>query len=278
MTTFLAIIFGTASAGLLSIVFVTRDAAGAIDPTGMWRGSLVCVAIAVAGTITSLLVRHTPRAEPNLRFEPSSLWIPPDTRLVLLQDRPLLIALLVSCVFWLISGVTMSAVNSLGKVQLGLDDLRTSILTAVIGLGIAAGAVIAGRLCHGRADFRPTRWGTWGIIACLALLSVYLPGGQHLLGFGGSLVVLALLGMAAGMFAIPIQVFIQARPPDKQKGRMIAVMNLLNFIAIFLAAPIYKVFDVTVVGLGLPRSPIFAMTALLILPVALFYRPKNVEL
>lgn len=278
MTTFLAIIFGTASAGVLGVFFVDQDAAGKVDATRMWLGSLACVAIAVVGTLTCLPVRHTPRAEPNLKFQPSSLWVPTDMRRLLAQDRALLLALGVSCLFWLISGVAMSAVNSLGKVQLGLNDLFTSILTAVIGLGIAVGAVLAGRMCHGRADFRATKIGAWGILVCLGLLSVYLPGGQHLLGFSGSLVVLALLGVSAGMFAIPIQVFLQARPPEKQKGRMIGVMNLVNFIAIFMAAPLYKVFDIIVTSAELPRSLIFAMTALLIVPVALFYRPKNVEL
>ena len=50
---------------------------------------------------------------------------------------------------------------------------------------------------------------------------------------------LALLGMAAGVFAIPVQVFIQTRPPREQKGRMIAVMNIFNFIAILLGGIVY---------------------------------------
>src|SRR5688500_12596895 len=109
----------------------------------------------------------------------------------------------------------------------------------------------------------------------MLLLAAYLPGGQQLLGFWGSIVVLVLLGMSAGMFAIPVQVFIQVRPPEKQKGRMIAVMNLVNFIAIFLAGPVYKLFDTIAIAANLPRSMIFAMAALLILPIALFYRQKN---
>jgi MFS family permease len=274
MTTFLAIIFGTASAGLLGTLLADRGQATE-NPARLWAGSAVCVLIAIVGTCTSLLVRHTPRAEPKLRFHLSSLWIPPDTRAILAADRPLMLALLVSCMFWLIGGVAMSAVNSLGKVQLGLNDAWTSILTAVIGLGICAGAVLAGRLCRSAADFRLTRLGAWGLVICMLLLAAYLPGGQQLLGFGGSIVVLVLLGMSAGMFAIPVQVFIQVRPPDKQKGRMIAVMNLFNFIAIFLAGPIYKLFDTIVVATSLPRSVIFAMSALLILPIALFYRPRN---
>jgi hypothetical protein len=59
---------------------------------------------------------------------------------------------------------------------------------------------------------------------------------------------------------------------------MIAVMNQANFAAILLASPVYLLFDRIVDVLHWPRSPIFAFTALLMVPVALFYRPKNEEL
>ena len=121
-------------------------------------------------------------------------------------------------------------------------------------------------------------FGAIGIVISMLLLSLYGPGGKQLLGFGGSVVVLVLLGVSAGMFAIPVQVFIQVRPPEKQKGRMIAVMNLANFLAIFLAGPVYKLFDMAALAGGLPRSTIFAMSALLIVPVIAFYRPKNERL
>jgi acyl-[acyl-carrier-protein]-phospholipid O-acyltransferase/long-chain-fatty-acid--[acyl-carrier-protein] ligase len=76
------------------------------------------------------------------------------------------------------------------------------------------------------------------------------------------------------MFAIPLQVFVQSRPPDDQKGRMIAVMNQANFLAILLSGVVYGLFDSLVVALGWPRSPIFAMMAVLVVPVLLLYHPK----
>lgn len=282
MTTFLAIIFGTASAGVLGDLLIETLPDGTSEARELWIGSLACIGIAIAGTLTSLLVRPVPAAVPNLKFQLSSLAIPPDTRALLRRDIPLVLALLASCMFWLVSGIVMQVVNYVGLNEMQLPAERaktlTSLLNAVIGVGIAAGAVIAGRLCRGKVDFRIVRIGAWGIIACLCLLGVYQAGGVQLLGFGGSLPVLALLGMSAGFFAIPVQVFIQARPPEGQKGRMIAVMNQANFLAIAMSGVIYGMFDRLVVNLGLPHTPIFAMTALLILPVALFYRPKNVDL
>jgi acyl-[acyl-carrier-protein]-phospholipid O-acyltransferase/long-chain-fatty-acid--[acyl-carrier-protein] ligase len=275
MTTFLSIIFGTASAGLLNTSFGIRNAPLLESAQRLWIGSAICVAIAVVGTLTSLAIRRVPPARPGLKFRLSALTIPPESRRVLKDDTPLLAAILAACLFWLVAGIAVQAVNSLGLRQLKIGDARTSLMTAIIGLGIATGAVIAGRLCRGRADTRVVRLGAWGLFLFSLLLSISLPGGRHLLGSYGSLpvlFVLVLLGISAGLFAIPVQVFIQARPPEGLKGRMIAVMNQANFVAIMLSGAVYTLFDRIVGACGLPRSTTFAMMAVLILPVAIFYR------
>ena len=272
MTTFLAIIFGTASAGLLNTGFEIRNAPLVQSAPRLWIGSAICVAIAVVGTLTSLVIRRVPPARPGLKFRLSALTIPPESRRVLRRDTPLLMAILASCLFWLVAGIAILAVNSLGLRQLNVGDGWTSLMTAIIGLGIAIGAVVAGRMCRGRADTRVVRLGAWGLFLFLLILSISLPDGTHLLGFWGSLPVLVVLGISAGLFAIPVQVFIQARPPEGFKGRMIAVMNQTNFVAIMLSGAVYTLFDRIVGACGLPRSTTFAMMAVLILPVAIFYR------
>ena len=275
MTTFLAIIFGTATAGFLGNNFIDDTVAPEFRAVNLWKGSLICVGIAIVGTLTSILIRRLSPAKPNLKLDFGSLIIPTVTRRLLASDRPLLLALCASCVFWLVSGIAIQAVNSLGLVQLGLDKFQTSLLTASIGLGISVGAVVAGRLSHGRTEFRIVRIGMWGLVAFLGLLSISHSGGTHWLGYHGSLVGLPLLGVAAGFFAIPVQVFIQDRPPKDQKGRMIAVMNFVNFIAILFSGVLYGLFDQIVQRQGWPRSSIFAMMAAIVLPLAVLYRPRN---
>jgi MFS family permease len=275
MTTFLAIIFGTASAGLLGDLLY--NAAGERVPERLWIGSLFCIGIAMLGTLASLLVRPVPAAVPTLKFEPTTLFIPAESRALLWADRSLLAALLVSCMFWLMSGLAMQSVNSLGMTQLAVGERRTSLLTAVIGIGIAIGAVLAGRISRGKADFRLVTWGAWGLAAGFCLMAISWPtagGYQHLLGYRGSFPALIALGIAAGMLAVPVQVFIQTRPPEDQKGRMIAVMNLTNFIAILLSGVIYLGLDRLLTALHWPRSVLFAFIAALIVPVAIFYRPR----
>ena len=59
---------------------------------------------------------------------------------------------------------------------------------------------------------------------------------------------------------------------------MIATMNLANWIAILLSAILYYVFGLIVKLLGWPPSMMFALTAALMLPVALCYRPRSEQL
>ena len=144
----------------------------------------------------------------------------------------------------------------------------------MIAVGIAAGAVIAGKLSRGKVDFRFVRLGSWGIVGCAGMMSISTQQGQ-ILGYAGSLIVLILLGASAGFFAIPVQVFIQIRPPEGLKGRTIALMNQVNFIAIMISGFVYMGFDKIVNTMDWQRSTMFAMTALVMLPVAIFYRPRN---
>jgi len=288
MMTFLAIIFGTVVAGILLDEFEGK----------LWVGSMVCVAIAVVGTVTSLLVRRVPPANPDLKIEPASFTVPPDMRQLLRSDKSLLMALAVSSVFWILAGMMPSAVNILGKSELSLDDTYTSYLAGTIGIGIAMGCAIGGLISGGKVNFGLIRVGCLGMLACLALLSIPAGGDVHLLqdaegqltrlpglaetgqwlGFWGSLATLLLLGICTGFFAVPLQVFLQSRPPEDKKGRMIAVMNQANWIGVLFSAFFYFAFSQLIDAMDWPKSIMFLFIAALMLPIALFYHPKSESL
>ncbi len=274
MTTFIAIIIGTAVAGPLKDAVVSADVPRFEATQKLWVGSVVCIGIAIVGTAASFLIWPTPPAAPNLQLKREYLWIPKAMRTLLAADRPLLIALLASCVFWLIAGLTIQSVNSLGKTQLGLSDSQTSLMVSLISIGIAVGGVAAGFLTRSIGNNGVIKLGTWGTVLWCALLAITLPGG-HLLGFYGSIPVLILLGASAAFFAIPIQVFLQDRPPEDLKGRMIAVMNQANFFAIVMSGVLYQVLNSFINAQNWPRSYLFAAMAVIFVPVALTYRMEN---
>ncbi|MFM9116264.1 MAG: hypothetical protein ACKOU6_08905, partial [Planctomycetota bacterium] len=110
-----------------------------------------------------------------------------------------------------------------------------------------------------------------------SLMMLALPGGpqQQMLGYWGSVTALLVLGVFTGMFAVPMQVFLQSRPPDGRKGQVIATQNLFNWIGIFLSAGIYSVGSLVVRWCGWPNSAMFALVGLILLPlaVAAWYLP-----
>ncbi len=288
MTTFLAIIFGTVVAGILLEYF--RDQ--------LWIASSACVSIAVIGTLSSLFVRRIRPANPNLQFELGSLGVPGDMRRLLCDDKPLLTALFISSVFWLLAGMVPSAVNVLGKIALEIGDQWTSVLTGIIGVGIALGCVIGGIVSGGKVDFRLVRVGSIGMLVCFLLLAIPANGDVNLLhneagkllrlpglgdtaqwlGYWGSLPILLLLGAFTGMFAVPLQVFMQSRPPNDKKGRMIAVMNQANWIGIAISGVLYEILSKLIESQAWPRCVMFLFIAVLMLPIALFYHPRSEEL
>jgi len=270
MTTFLAIIFGTALAGLLRYL---------LGDDRLWLASIACLLIAVGGTQTALLVRPVPAADPKLQFTWSAFLIPRAMRDLLARDRTLLWVILVNSLFWLIGGIVQPTVNAVGKDQFAVADWLTSLLAACMGVGIALGSLLAIGLSRGKVNFALVKAGAWLIVITLGLLS--LSGGHHLDLQQDWLLVslyaagLVLLGVFAGLFAVPLQVFLQTRPPSSLKGRTIATNNLANWIGIVGSAGVYWLFARIVEALDWQRTTVFAFTALIMLPVALFYRPRE---
>ena len=268
MTTFLAIILGGVLAGLLMESF----------PGKLWIIGVVCVAIAVIGTITAAIIRRTPISQPGLAFTFSALGVPKEMRIELAKDRPLAAAVWVSTIFWLTAAMVQMGVTSLGKVQLQVGDAKSALMVSLISIGIAIGSVLAGQISRGKFHTGVLKAGSIGLATTLALLA--LPGGDHghLLGYYGSLVVLLVMGIFTGMFAVPLQVFMQMRPPAELTGRMIATQNLLNWIGIVGSAIFYAIAMQIINALKLPQATIFAVTAVLMAGVALLYHPATVEL
>jgi hypothetical protein len=75
---------------------------------------------------------------------------------------------------------------------------------------------------------------------------------------------LAMMGVAGGIFSIPVTSFVQIRPAPHMKGRMIASSNLADFTGILLASGVFYVFD----KLRLMPSSCFAIEAIITMAMA----------
>jgi len=269
MSTFLAIIFGVLIAGRLMDVLVGEDVAA--NANRLWIGSLVCVFIAVLGTLSSLMIRRTPPAQPQAQLTADNFGLAKEMIALFRKDNPLLIALLVSCVFWMVASIAMPTVNRVGSGMLKLNLQDTSMLVGMIAVGIMLGAPLGGYLCRVWPNARVVRVGLWGIVISLGMLGMWTAGGLWL-GLNATRIALILLGVSAAVYSIPLQVFLQDRPPVELKGRMIATMNQANFLGMMIAGPLYQLFLIFAKTLNWPVSSVFWMIALMVLPIAMFYR------
>jgi predicted MFS family arabinose efflux permease len=96
-------------------------------------------------------------------------------------------------------------------------------------------------------------------VAMFAVASVpYLPLFTH-----KPLVIaaLAVLGIAGGVFSIPVTSFVQVRPVPQMKGRMIASSNFADFVGILLSGAVFYIFN----RMDIMPSSCFAIVAVLTL-------------
>lgn len=276
MTTFIAIIGGVAAAGML------KDALPDLISV-QW----ICVAIAVVGTLTSLLVQRLPAADANLKFSPTALFIDPETRGALKLFPSLKTALLYSSVFWFVGGVFQPAVNAVGTTQFGLSDSATGQFAATTAIGIAIGSALAGKISQSRFRAGLVRAAAMGLMVCLAVLGI--PGGQTvnssevivrmpLVNLTTAGVLLTVAGLFAGLYAVPLQVYLQAMAPEHLKGRMIGAMNLINWIGIVISGVFYELGTILLVKLGLGTNVIFGGIAAVTLIAALTFPMQDQSL
>ena len=269
MTTFLAIIFGTALSGLLKQSL----------PNHLWIISAVCVFIAIIGTITSLMIRRTPIANPGMKFSADCLLVEKSAMKIILADRVLIQTMLVYTVFWFAGAVMMQLTNLVAKDQLQFGDFRTSVAQGFIGIGIAIGCAVCGRWSNNRIRFDLVRFAGWGLMGATtitSLVSVLLATGSTL-QFVSFCACLFFTGLFAGIFAVPPQVFIQARPPAAAKGRVIGAMALVTWMGIVVAAGWYFLLTKIVASAGIPASWIFLSIGLVFVATVLLFRQPNPE-
>ncbi len=298
MTTFVAIIGGAAAAGALKDWL----------PNLMWSQGM-CVLIAIVGTLTALPIRQLPPAQPNLRFNPSALFLDPETRATLRVQPKLWTALIYSSVFWFVGGVFQPSVNAIGKLQYGLSDTATGQLAATTAIGIAIGSVLAGMLSRSRFRAGLVRVAAVGLMICLGALAI--PGEQMrgdnsanasstatevvsipfeneakangnlrlpFVTLTGAGLLLMGAGLFAGLFAIPLQVYLQAMSPAHLKGRMIGAMNLINWIGIVISGAFYEIGNQVLIRVGASPNAIFGAIAVVILIAAIRFPMQDESL
>lgn len=226
MSTFVAIVLGTS---LGSLLFVTwKD-----EP---WKMGLAMIAVAGAGFATSFRiprVRAAGTAAP-FRLNPFAEVISGTRHL--LRDRPLWLTVLGISYFWFLGALFQMDLLLYGSEVLHVDDVRVGLMVTSLAVGIGAGSLLAGRLSGDKVELGLVPLGSIMMAVCCVLLYA----ARH--SYQASVTVLALLGLASGLFIVPLNAYLQQRAEDHEKGRLIATNNFYNTIGLMLASAALWIF------------------------------------
>lgn len=212
-------------------------------PTGRWVLAAVVVAAALAGLVVSLRVPSFAASNPAIRFPWSG---PADTLRTLAgarSDRLLWQVIWADAFIWLVSSLQVQMINLWGE-RLGFGPGLTASLTGLALAGLAGGGYLCGRL--GRSGRWLSALPAAGLLlaACQAMAAL-----AGLVGTGRvgpvplawmALAVLTIgAGAGAGMWLVPLEAFIQARPGAAVRGRVIAAANATAFVGILLSGLVF---------------------------------------
>ncbi len=199
---------------------------------------LTYVAVAVAGTAAVSFAPRAVAGNPRAEFAWNVLAsVRQDWQET--KKRPVLVyTLLGIAYFGFLGALFLTLIPVFGKNVLHLPEENAGILLAVLSIGIAGGAVVAGRLSRGHVEIGLVPLGSLGISLCAFDLGLFGDGSWRLpLGLPARAALdLVLLGFASGCFIVPLNSLLQQRSPEGMKGRLIAFSNVLTFTAVLCAA------------------------------------------
>ncbi|OWK41693.1 MFS transporter [Fimbriiglobus ruber] len=210
---FLAVILGTVSGGVLSYLYLGNE----VVIGGFLFG------LAIVGTVASVLIRRMPAANPKRTFPPYIYGPLVQNLRTLLSQRPLRLAVTGIAFFTFVVAFMRAAVYMLGESQNPRwDELKTSAVVGTVALGIGLGSPLAGWLSGRRVELRLVPLGAVGmIIACVA--------GAYLIADVPKLIFCIIaIGLCTGFYIVPLYTLLQHKAPKTSKGDMIATSNFIN--------------------------------------------------
>jgi len=242
--TYLGIIFGTFLASFLTQVTKRHFALTAC----------VCTVIAIGGFVSSLFIPYTEPKRSKRIISPlffSEIY----RNLKHAKTIPyLLSAILGSSSFLFIGAYFQLNVVPYAIQTLHMDEVGGGYLFLLTAVGIACGALLAGRLLSKRIEVG---------LSCLSgmMLALAFFIFSFLTHLFPILVMLFLIGVCGGLYIVPLNSYVQTYSPDQNRGQIVAASNFLSFSGVLFAPMILYFFGNY---LGFSAAQGFMLTSFLI--------------
>ena len=201
-----------------------------------WVVGAGVVLIALIGFFISFGVVHRPAADPKVKFP----WTGPIETLKdvwsIRTDRLLLGVVSADVFVWFVGSFIVLGVAQMA-VNFGWDEAVGGYLIAAELIGLAAGGVISNFMTKYRYWYRFL--GPLAVLMGLCLCScVLLEQVDESYRLVLAYVIMAAIGILGGMYMVPCEAFVQVRPEPARKGAILAAVNFVTFIGIFISGPL----------------------------------------
>ncbi|TWI71685.1 1-acyl-sn-glycerol-3-phosphate acyltransferase [Desulfobotulus alkaliphilus] len=267
MGTFLAILLGTIAGGLLV----------GFENAALWTGVMI-VLFSFLGYLASRMIPFVGKvgAASSFSFAPWSQTLA--IVRISYANRTLYLSIMAISWFWFLGASYLTQFPNFTKSVLMGDNTVVTALLVAFSVGVAVGSMLCERLSGDRVELGLVPMGSMGIsLAGLALYSVSPePGVGELMNIGAFLaqphgmavlICLGLIGVAGGIFIVPLYALLQKRAEPGQRARIIAANNIFNalfMVGSALAGIVFlSVFELAI-------SHYFLILAIMNLVVALY--------
>ena len=232
--TFIGILLGTIAGGALIVL-----------RAGPQIVALAGFLLALGGIGTAWFIPKAPATAPDLK----SGWNILRQTKTLLQgakaNRPAWLSLLGISWFWAVGATLLAEFPTIARVNLQAGGHVVTLMLTFFSIGVGLGSVFCARLLRGEVSARLLPWASIGISIFTAdfAFAANSAGALHnvreiMTSVQGwrMLLDLLLLSACGGCYSVPLYAICQERSAPSHRSRMIAANNVLNALAMTLAA------------------------------------------
>ena len=259
MGTFLSILVGTLTAGLLLAM-----------PNGTLIASCLVLFLSIMGFISSVNIPALPsHSNQKVKFEPISGL--KKTLNVAQKQRGIWMSILAISWFWFMGATYLTQFPNFAREHLFADSTVVSLLLALFSIGIATGSWLCQKLSFDHVELGILPFGIlgltlFGLDLLWAVPSYSLSPAQYysVESFISEskhvrvMMDLFFVGLSGGVFIVPLYSFIQSRSNQGECARSIAANNIMN--ALFMVgSALVSIFVLSVLSLSVVE--LFAIMA-----------------
>lgn len=222
MATNVAVIAGGIIAGIVATSWKKSFVDGSPAGAAAWMPGLAMAVAVVLGFATCLALPRLRPQNPSLPVDlnPLSTYI---STLREMARTPLLAVCAAWTFFYFVAAVVLLILPDYSSF-LSVEDSETGLLKAGLGVAIGVGCVLASYLDT------PSRRRLFVTLGALGLFVSFTALGLVPAHYGLTMALLALTGLVAGFYIIPLQSMLQSFAPDASRGRVLGTANGVSFL------------------------------------------------